>query len=260
MNRFSLSPRHLLLAAAMAASAALPCQLQARQAGAIVGVVMDGRTLDPLAGANISLREAALSAQTDEGGHFSLGEVGEGLVTVRVEFSGYSVAVEQVDITVDEISFVQFHLFPLDVMLDEVLVLGRRSERAVGSSESIVRGEYRGSSATAADLLAQRVPGLTVQSSSTPGGAGRIRIRGISSISLGAEPAIFINGVRVLASGGTPSSNAFQLLREIPASDVTRIRVLRGPAADAQVGGSSTGVILVETRSGPDPAPRDREP
>ena len=36
----------------------------------------------------------------------------------------------------------------------------------------------------------------------------------------------------------------------IPASEIKRIRALRGPAAAAQYGESANGVILIETRRG----------
>ena len=42
------------------------------------------------------------------------------------------------------------------------------------------------------------------------------------------------------------------MLQDIPAADVRRIRVLRGPAASAQYLEAANGIILIELRS-PDP-------
>jgi len=50
-------------------------------------------------------------------------------------------------------------------------------------------------------------------------------------------------------SGGL--GRALEVLSQIPAAHVKEIRVLRGPSS-AFLQGSATGVIYVETRSGPE--------
>jgi outer membrane cobalamin receptor len=59
-----------------------------------------------------------------------------------------------------------------------------------------------------------------------------------------AEPAIYIDGIRA----GEGGNNAMLSLEQIPAANVLRIRVLRGPSAAAAYADAASGVILVETR------------
>ena len=110
-------------------------------------------------------------------------------------------------------------------------------------------------SMTAADLLAQRVPGLIVdRTSGAVGGGARVLIRGVSSMSGSNAPAIYLDGIRIddrsAPLRGSREPQALHALELIPASEVKQIRVLRGPAAAASYGAASNGVILIETRRG----------
>src|SRR5690606_25767433 len=94
-------------------------------------------------------------------GGFILFGLQPGSHTVRITAPGYSTAVEQIEVTPGELSFQQFTLLPVSATLAEVLVMAgpRRSE---GASLAVVDGAADGSAQSAADLLAQRVPGLSV--------------------------------------------------------------------------------------------------
>ena len=95
---------------------------------------------------------------------------------------------------------------------------------------------------TAADLLARKVLGITAT-----GGPydSPVLLRGVNSINMNSEAAIFLDGVRLSNVFG----NAMDRLRLIPAADVKEIRVLRGSVA-AYLKGSASGAILVETKFG----------
>jgi outer membrane cobalamin receptor len=95
--------------------------------------------------------------------------------------------------------------------------------------------------------LIRRVPGLSARRTSGSLGDGlRVSLRGSNSISLSDQPAVYLDGVRI-DEGGTVD---MRVLDQIPAADVQRIRVLRGPAATTLYPLSAAGVILVETRRG----------
>jgi TonB-dependent SusC/RagA subfamily outer membrane receptor len=63
------------------------------------------------------------------------------------------------------------------------------------------------------------------------------------------QPSIYLDGIRVTEM--TTSGGGTNILELIPADDVERIQVLRGPSADAYLGADAmNGVIVIETRGG----------
>ena len=98
--------------------------------------------------------------------------------------------------------------------------------------------------AAAADPRATTLP-LRVGAAMRCDDYGAFGLAWKSAISLGGEPDIYLDGVRMAGGFG----EALSLLRQIPASDVRDIQILRGPAA-AFLHGSADGVIHVRTKSG----------
>jgi len=63
------------------------------------GVVLDGETLDPVAGASVAIDGTELSSTTDATGRFELADAPDsGVIGVRVVANGYDVTDEQVDL------------------------------------------------------------------------------------------------------------------------------------------------------------------
>lgn len=240
-----------VLAAAVLAPTA-PASLDAQTRGSVVGSVVDEADDAPLEGATISVLSTDLSAVTDEQGEFILPHVPLGQATVKVEQPGYSSVVQTVDVSRADVTFLQVRLPRMEALLREILVrTGRRP--ASGGVEAEVRRRDDGRSNTAADLLADRVPGVDVTwGSGIVGQGAAIRIRGISSISLSNAPAVYLDGIRIDEGGGATAAGkaALTALEQIPAEQVERIRVLRGPSAAARYAESANGIILVETRRG----------
>ena len=222
---------------------ALPSSLLAQSGGTILGTVVDDLTGEILAGASLSVRGAEIRGLSDAGGFFELTPLAAGHAAVRVEHPGYVALVEQIEVAPDEISLFQFRLTRMDDALQTLLMRARAKEDA-GAAVARIREEQKsgGQIQTALDLLREQVPGLTVPSRS--GSGPGIRIRGSSSLSSN-DPALYVDGV-LLADGR--GGAALDVLDQIPAASVLRIRVLHGPAAAAQFGDASSGVILVETR------------
>jgi hypothetical protein len=219
----------------------------AQQTGALFGLVYDQQRQLPLQGVTVLLEGSGRTTSTDPEGRFILEGVPAGQIAVRLRLDGYVSQVESVEITPLEVTLIQFELPPVGVALDEILVRLRGSQRAAGHAEGEIvdRGE---GSLTAADLLMRRIPGLSARRTSGSLGEGlRVSLRGSNSISLSDQPAIYLDGVRI-DEGGTVD---MRILDQIPAADVERIRVLRGPAAATRYPLSAAGVILVETRRAP---------
>jgi hypothetical protein len=223
-------------------------ELDAQQSGALQGWVYDERGQRPLEGVTVLVATSGERASTDREGRFYVEAVPAGRIDVRLALDGYVSQVESVEITPLEVTLIQFRLQPVAAVLDEVLVrLGIR--RTQGHTEGEAAGRAEGS-LSAADLLIQRIPGLSARRTSGSVGEGlRVSLRGANSISLSDQPAVYLDGVRVDV-GGTVD---LHVLDQIPAADVLRIRVLRGPAAATLYPLSAAGVILVETRRAPPP-------
>ena len=230
-----------------------PAPALAQDEGRFDGIVVDDRTMQPVQGAVVSVSGQDGTEVTSADGSFSFGVLPVGVVHLRVQREGYSSTVEQVEVVPGGGTFLQLSIAQITAVLDEVLVRvrSRRSRAdldAVGPSDS-------DSGATAADLLAYRLPGVRVdRGTGALGGGVEVRIRGVSSIAGAREPPIFLDGARLNPSRppglSLRTTPGLQILDEIPASQVRSIRVLRGPSASVAYGESADGVIVIETRRG----------
>lgn len=224
-----------------------PLGAQAR--GVLVGVVVDGTSGASLAGAVVSVINTDFKTVSDENGGFVVSDLGAGEITLRAELPGYTSVVEKIEVTPAEVGLVQIRLGRVEVVLEELVVVAQRASRRSGSSVAEIVVSDTDFSHTAADLLAEKVPGLEIRGQDGAlGGGVQIRIRGATSISLTNDPAIYVDGA--LAYDGRSGSSFLHVLELIPASVVARIRVLRGPSAGAQFANASNGVILIETNTG----------
>ena len=232
-------PSIQLLAAALTL-AAVSSPAQAQDAGSIVGGVGDNVTLDPIVGATVTVVNHELSDITNEDGHFSLRDVPPGNISVRVEQLGYIAIVGEVEVQANDVTFVQFPLSPMAFLLDELRVVADRPEVEAqdGGIYTEIIPDDSDSARNALELLVTRVPSLRVQTDAS-GGATRseIRIRGNASVSQSNMPSIYIDGARA----------DIVYLEDLSATEVRRIRVLRGPSAASLYPDAANGVIIVET-------------
>ena len=235
MNRLAIP---LVSATAAALLATVP--VMAQDAGSIVGQVVDDVTQEAVVGATISVVNHELSAVTNNDGHFSLREAPPGNISVRVEQLGYIAIVGEVEVRASDVTFVRFPLSPMAFLLDELRVVADRTEDAPddGGIFTEIIPDDSDSARNALELLTARVPSLMVRTDAM-GGARRseIRIRGNASVSQSNMPSIYIDGARA----------DIVYLEDISATEVRRIRVLRGPSAASLYPEAANGVIIVET-------------
>lgn len=194
------------------------------------GIVLDEVSGLPIESAVVSIVGSGLTARTDSYGSFGFANPPIGRISVRVSAPDLVSMVEEVEVRDGSIVHVQFLLPPLDALLAEFLV---------------PPGSTVGEPATAADLVARRVPGLLHSVTMVGDGDRAIRLRGVNTFTGGGEPQLFVDGVRVTGTG-----TIYSTLMNIPASDVDRIDVLRGPAAAFLHPYAANGVIHVYTRTG----------
>ncbi|HIF39000.1 MAG TPA: hypothetical protein EYQ69_07325 [Gemmatimonadetes bacterium] len=208
--------------------------------GTIVGEVLDGMSSTPLVGAVITLQEGGVETVTDDNGHFIFSGQKEGAFSVRVDQGGYITRVEPVYVNTGGVNFVHFYMSSMGLLLDELRVVTERDRREEeGPGLGDIRPSEAESSRTVMQLLAARIPGLTVLGGNySAAGTPEIRLRGQGSVTVSNTPAIYLDGIRVTS----------QVLMETFAGDVERIRVLRGPSAVSMYPDAVNGVILVESK------------
>ena len=129
--------------------------------------------------------------------------------------------------------------------------------RSLGASTGVIDSAMIATSfaRTLSELLAARVPGVSVMRSSGIVGAGsRVRLRGATGIFATREPIVIVDGVRVDATQNAPGLSIGgqqpSRLDDIDVDQIVRIEVLRGPAASALYGTNGAGgVIRITTRA-----------
>lgn len=246
-------PRNTLLALSLGALflvSSAPASAQAR--GILFGVVVDDRSDGPVTGAKVEVVGGSRQAETDDHGRFVLQDLPLGLAHLRVEQAGYSTVVEQIDLDASALVDIEVRLVPLVVFLRELSVTAQRGPKPTGYlvSEVIPAG---GSDRSALDLLAAQVPGVRVAAGrGVAGQDATIGIRGVGTLTGSNAPIIYLDGIRIAdhVTKAVPNGvSALSVLAQIPAREIARILVLRGPAA-AMYPDAATGVIMIETVRG----------
>jgi TonB-dependent SusC/RagA subfamily outer membrane receptor len=243
-----------------------PVWTQASPAGGLSGLVVDAMTLAPIDQVEVRVVGRAEVVRTDAAGRFRLLSAPADSVVLDVRRIGYravqqGVAPGQTNVTI--------RLVQQSLRLDELVVTGTPGEaarRTLGNAVSTIRAREAVELSGAADLgklVNGRAAGVVV----TPGtglvGSGpSITIRGPSSITLGRNPLLYVDGVRVANDIGTgpqpiagfdglEGGGAISRLNDINPEDIESIEIIKGPAAATIYGTeASNGVIQVVTRRG----------
>jgi len=229
----------------------------------VSGKVTDGKTGDPLIGANILVKGTSNGTITDLDGMYSL-SVAEGS-TLVFSYTGYA----NQEVVVGTSGNIDIALAEGSV-LDEVVIVGYGSQKkrdVTGSVASLKEKDFNQGIVTSADqLLQNRVAGVNIiNNSGQPGGQATVKIRGNNSIRAGANPLYVIDGVPLdgrtakaglLATdiGAIANSNPLNFLNP---SDIANIDVLKDASSAAIYGSrASNGVILITTKKAKAGAPK----
>jgi TonB-dependent SusC/RagA subfamily outer membrane receptor len=249
---------------------ALPdAALFAQEAGTVAGTVNAAGTQEPLVGAQVSVVGGTQRTTTDERGRFRLtglaGSVGSS-VTVEVRRIGYRET--RVPARVGDTNLgVQLAVNPAS--LDAVVVTGTpgaTEKRALGNAVSTVNAAEVTQIAPVSNmqqLLNGRAPGVVILPTSGAVGTGsQVRVRGLASFSLGNNPLLYVDGVRVnndAVSGPANQSfsSSISRLNDFNPEDIESIEILKGPSAATLYGTeASNGVINIITKKGTSGAAR----
>lgn len=224
------------------------------QTNRVHGVVISSEDQLPVIGATVMLPGSKTGVSTDANGEFTINNLPAGVKTLDISCVG--MAPKTVTITQGTMQIV---LDPSAVALDEVVVtaLGiSRSEKTLGYAATSVDGAQIQQARTnnVMSALQGKVAGLAIQStSSDPGMANNVVIRGIGSINGSNQPLYVVDGVPV--DNGTVSSQGHAVaaggVSNIAPDDIASLTVLKGAAATALYGSrASNGVIIITTKSG----------
>jgi len=204
----------------------------------VTGTVRSSADNNSLPGANIIIKGTTTGVVTDMDGHYTINATAEDILVFS--YMGY----HPKEVTVGQQTEIDVLLIEDIMQLEEIVVTGYGTVKKVdltGSVSVINPEDIEGMPVTRSDLLLQgRSAGVEVtQASGAPGGAVRVRIRGVHSINAGNDPLIVIDGF----AGGELSS--------INPNDIERIDILKDASSLAMYGARATnGVILVTTKSG----------
>ncbi|WP_439489449.1 SusC/RagA family TonB-linked outer membrane protein [Algoriphagus sp.] len=193
-----------------------------------------------LPGATILVKGTSLGTTSDLEGNFSIAVPDQNAVLV-FSFIGYQAQ----EIPVSNQSVINVKLDPSTESLEEVIVVGygtQREEAVTGSVASVSGDLIREIPATnITNALQGRMPGVEFsQTSSRPGAAMQIRIRGSRSLNASNDPLIVLDGIPFPGS-----------ITDINPNDIKSLDILKDASATAIYGSrGANGVILITTNRG----------
>src|SRR5262249_10828936 len=171
-----------------------------------------------------------------------LANVAAGNARVRARMLGYAPKDAVVGVRAGETATADFALTMRSIQLDQVVVTGTGGaveRRAVGNViESINANDVLQAAAPrrVEQLIGARTPGVLMLPATGQVGTGaQIRVRSVGSLSLGTDPIVYIDGIRMDANpaqgptqrGGAGASR----LNDINPEDIQSIEIIKGPAA-----------------------------
>ena len=229
------------------------------QGRSISGVVLDATNHEPVIGASVLIKGVpGQGASTDINGKFTLKNVKTGAILV-VSSIGYT----KKEVPVGNQTELKIELASEDNQIQTVVVtaLGiKRSQKALSYNVQEVKSDALTTvkDANFMNSLNGKVAGVNINASAAGvGGATRVVMRGIKSISANNNALYVIDGVPIFnvnngsTSGEYSSQPSGEGISDINPDDIESMSVLSGPAAAALYGSSAAqGVILITTKKG----------
>jgi TonB-linked SusC/RagA family outer membrane protein len=214
------------------------------QPRAITGTITDENG-NPIIGATIVVKGTTVGTISNEDGVFQM-DIPDNAESLQFSFVGMNTQ----EVVIGNQSVFNITLSESSIGLDEVVVIGygTMKKSSLTASVATLRDEKLSQVAVGrADLAIKgMLPGVSVSQTSTrPGDAPIIRIRGISSITGVNDPLYVVDGVPI---GGD--------LGSINSGDIESIEVLKDASSAAIYGSrAAAGVVLITTKRGTGAAP-----
>jgi TonB-linked SusC/RagA family outer membrane protein len=249
--------RSLILFILVAASV-LPAAAQ--QATGNVGVsVLEQGSGRPVFQAQVSIVNTTLGGVTGQDGKFLIRGVSVGAHQVRVLRVGYTEQKKDIVVSAATTVAVEFTLSNVAIQLTPVVTTATGDTRRVeigNATSTIDAGKLVENSpiTNMNDLLNAHAPGVLVTPSTQTGSGSRVRIRGMSSVTLNNDPIYVIDGIRMtggqdtqLFTGDAQASR----VGDISPEEIENIEIVKGPSAATLYGtAAANGVIVITTKKG----------
>ncbi|MFK5971697.1 MAG: TonB-dependent receptor [Flavobacteriaceae bacterium] len=204
----------------------------------ITGTISSSDDGQPIPGANIVVQGTNNGTSTDFDGNYSI-EASSNDVLI-FSYLGF----KTINQTVSSQTVINITMEVDAQELDDVIVVGYGTQKKGDLTGAITRVDsedfVKGANTNALQLLNGKASGVHIsQSSSAPGGAMDIKIRGASSINASNDVLVVIDGL----PGGS--------LTALSPDDIASIEVLKDASASAIYGSrAANGVLLITTKKG----------
>ena len=252
LRQLSLS----LLALALAAAPALA------QTGTVTGTVQNAAG-QPLSGAQIAIEGTTIGGLSTESGRYLLNNVPAGDQVITVILLGFATTTQSVTVEAGGTAVRDFVLQLTALSMDEIVVTatGEQRRREIGNVVTKIETSVLTEVAPVTsfqELLQGRASGVwVIPSDGTVGTGARIRIRGISSATLSADPLVYVDGIRV--NSGSPALGGNQYIgggepsffNDLNPEEIESVEIVKGPSAATLYGTqAANGVIWITTKRG----------
>lgn len=232
----------------------------AQQQTTVVGRVTDAESGQAVAEVQIVIVGTNKQAFTNADGRYIIRGVAAGNLTLRATRLGYGDMTREVSVAAGQTASADFSMSPTPVALSGMVITATGEQRRVEVGNAITRVEAASVVQTRAisnmaDLLLARAPGVMVMPGTATGVQGRVRIRGLSSLSLSRDPIYIIDGVRMESSSGSNSisvgGTSTSRVGDINPEEIESMEVVKGPSAATLYGtDAANGVIVITTKRG----------
>jgi TonB-linked SusC/RagA family outer membrane protein len=206
----------------------------------VSGKITDKTTGEPLVGVNVVVEGTTVGVVSDVDGKFSI-DLPKADAVLNFSFVGYI----SMRVPVQGQKTVDIQLEQDVKALEEVVVVGYGTAKKSDVTGAIATVNQKTLSevpvANVSQAMQGRVAGVQIQQTSTrPGDATQIRVRGTRSLSASNDPLLIVDGIPFMGT-----------FNDINPGDIKSIDILKDASATAIYGSrGSNGVILITTNRG----------
>ena len=215
---------------------------------ALKGVVLDGKTQQPMPSVSVVIEGTNTMTATDFDGNFTLSNLKKGQ-KITFSFIGFT----SQTLVYENQSSIVIKLEEDLQELKDVVVIGYgavKKKDATGSVTSISSKDFnKGAIISADQLLTGKAPGVRITNNGgQPDSAPNIRIRGGASLNANNNPLIVIDGIPIDNTNPAGINNPLTLINP---NDIENFTILKDASATAIFGSrASNGVIMITTKKG----------
>ena len=209
----------------------------------ILGHVINSKTGEHIAYANVQIEGTTIGAVTDATGHFHIANCPEGTYNVVVRLVGFRQASHRVTMTAQQTVELEFALQPDVVALNQVVVTATQHAVSRMETPSVVGViDRRQLEATSAVNLGEGLKyqtGVCVENTCQNCGAFDVRLNGLG----GAYSQVLIDSRPV-----NSALASLYLLEQLPSAMIDQVEVMRGGGSALYGSNAIAGVINVITK------------